>query len=53
MTRGGKSIGAEQLAVEAVNLMDQHKITVLTVQDKQRRILGVIHMHDLLRAGVV
>ncbi len=53
MTKGGKSIGLEQLAVEAVNLMDQHKITVLTVQDEQHQLLGVIHMHDLLRAGVV
>ncbi|WP_036517502.1 KpsF/GutQ family sugar-phosphate isomerase [Nevskia soli] len=53
MTKGGRSIGADQLAVEAVNLMDQHKITVLTVQDAQHHVLGVIHMHDLLRAGVV
>ena len=29
------------------------KITVLTVQDEQHHVLGVIHMHDLLRAGVV
>ena len=53
MTKGGKSIGVEQLAVEAVNLMDRHKITVLTVQDEKHQLLGVIHMHDLLRAGVV
>ena len=53
MTRGGKSVGAQQLAVDAVNLMDRHKITVLMVLDQQRKLLGVIHMHDLLRAGVV
>ena len=53
MTRGGKSVGAQQLAVDAVNLMDRHKITVLMVLDEQRKLLGVIHMHDLLRAGVV
>lgn len=53
MTRGGKSVAAEQLAVDAVNLMDRHKITVLMVLDAQRRVVGVIHMHDLLRAGVV
>ena len=53
MTRGGKSVSAGQLAVDAVNLMDQHKITVLMVLDEQRKVLGVIHMHDLLRAGVV
>ena len=53
MTRGGKSVAAHQLAAEAVNLMDRHKITVLMVLDEQQRIAGVIHMHDLLRAGVV
>ena len=53
MTRGGKGIEGHQLAVEAVNLMDRHKITVLPVLDAQRRLAGVVHMHDLLRAGVV
>jgi arabinose-5-phosphate isomerase len=53
MTRGGKNVAAGQLAVDAVNLMDRHKITVLMVLDEQHRLLGVIHMHDLLRAGVV
>ena len=53
MTSGGKSVAPSQLAVDAVNLMDRHKITVLMVLDEQRRLLGVIHMHDLLRAGVV
>jgi len=53
MTRGGKSVAPTQLAVDAVNLMDRHKITVLMVLDEQRQLRGVIHMHDLLRAGVV
>lgn len=53
MTRGGKSIGPGQLAAEAVNLMDRHKITALLVLDEARRLVGVIHLHDLLRAGVV
>jgi arabinose-5-phosphate isomerase len=53
MTRGGKSIGAGRLAAEAVHLMDLYKITALMVLDDDRRLQGVIHMHDLLRAGVV
>ncbi|SFF61308.1 arabinose-5-phosphate isomerase [Fontimonas thermophila] len=53
MTRGGKSIGANQLAAEAVALMEKHKITALLVKDEQQRLIGVVHMHDLLRAGVV
>jgi len=53
MTPGGRSARPEQLAAEAVNLMEKHKITALAVLDDQRRLVGVIHMHDLLRAGVV
>ncbi|MES0875157.1 KpsF/GutQ family sugar-phosphate isomerase [Sinimarinibacterium thermocellulolyticum] len=53
MTRGGKSIGPQQLAAEAVALMEKHKITSLLVKDESARLVGVVHMHDLLRAGVV
>jgi arabinose-5-phosphate isomerase len=53
MTRGGRTARAEQLAAEAVNLMETHKITVLMIVDDAHTLLGVIHMHDLLRAGVV
>jgi len=53
MTRGGKHIGPNQLAAEAVHLMEKHRITVLMVLDAEGRVAGVLHMHDLLRAGVV
>ena len=53
MTAGGKHIRAEQLAAEAVHLMEKHRITVLMVLDPENRVAGVLHMHDLLRAGVV
>lgn len=53
MTRGGKQLGAQHLAAEAVALMEKHKISALLVEDDQGQLLGVVHMHDLLRAGVV
>ncbi len=53
MTAGGKSIGSDQLAAEAVALMEKHKITALLVKDADDRLIGIVHMHDLLRAGVV
>lgn len=53
MTKGGKSLRAGQLAAEAVQLMEKHKISALLVTDAQGRLEGVIHMHDLMRAGVV
>lgn len=52
MTRGGKHARAGQLAAEAVNLMEKHKITALLVTDDHNKLVGVLHMHDLLRAGV-
>jgi arabinose-5-phosphate isomerase len=53
MTRGGKTVRAEQLAAEAVALMEKHKITALLIEDAAGRLAGIVHMHDLLRAGVV
>jgi len=53
MTKGGKTVQADHLAAEAVQLMEKHKITALMVVDDAQRLVGAIHMHDLLRAGVV
>ena len=53
MTRGGKSVQADQLAVDALTVMQQHKITALLVTDTECHLVGALHMHDLLRAGVV
>lgn len=51
MTPNFHSIDGNSLAVEALNLMQEHAITVLpVVQDG--RVTGIIHMHDLLRAGI-
>jgi len=53
MTRGPKIVAPWQLAAEAVALMNAKKITVLFVvgQDDARPI-GILHMHDCLRAGL-
>ncbi|MEB6334185.1 arabinose-5-phosphate isomerase KdsD [Serratia rhizosphaerae] len=52
MTRGGVRVRPHTLAVDALNLMQQRHITALLVADGDR-LLGVVHMHDMLRAGVV
>ena len=44
---------ANELAINVVNLMQEKEITVLPVIDNQRKVLGIIHMHDLLKAGIV
>ena len=53
MTRGGKTAKADWLAAQAVQLMEKHKITALLVVDESDKLVGAIHMQDLLRAGVV
>ncbi|WP_370558877.1 arabinose-5-phosphate isomerase KdsD [Edwardsiella tarda] len=52
MTRGGIRIRPTALAVEALNLMQDRHITSLLVAENDQ-LLGVVHMHDMLRAGVV
>ncbi|TQM17612.1 arabinose-5-phosphate isomerase [Pseudoxanthomonas sp. 3HH-4] len=53
MTRAPKTIGADQLAVEAARLMETHKISGLVVVDDEQRPVGALNIHDLLRARVV
>lgn len=53
MSPGPKTIDADQLAAEAVAMMQQHSITALLVADQDKRLQGALHMHDLLRAGVI
>ena len=55
MTKNPKSIGPDALAAEALAKMEKHSITALLVtQDPDsKRLVGIIHLHDLLKAGVV
>jgi arabinose-5-phosphate isomerase len=53
MTRSPKTIGSNALAVEAAQLMEAHKIGGLLVIDADRRVVGALNIHDLLRARVV
>lgn len=53
MTRNGRTIQPDQLAAEALNVMEGLKISALPVVDGQGALVGAINMHDLLRAGVI
>jgi arabinose-5-phosphate isomerase len=53
MTADPKHTQAEELAVSALNLMEQYSITMLPVVDENGKAEGILHMHDLIRAGVV
>jgi arabinose-5-phosphate isomerase len=48
-----KTIGADELAAKALEVMEAWAITSLVVPDADGRPVGVIHMHDILRAKIV
>jgi arabinose-5-phosphate isomerase len=52
MTKNPRAITGDVLAAEALGLMNKHAITALFVVDEARRPIGILHIHDLLRAGV-
>ena len=49
MTPTPVTIAAQLLAVEALRIMETHKITSVVVVDAQRLVEGVVHLHDLWR----
>jgi arabinose-5-phosphate isomerase len=53
MTRDPRSIGPNELAAEAVLMMEQNAVNGLLVLDAGGRLVGALNVHDLLRAGVM
>ncbi len=53
MTKNPKVIRPGLLVAEALNIMETHKITALIVTNEKNNPVGVVHMHDILRAGVM
>ena len=53
MTRECMTVTEACLAAEALSLMQQRRINALLIVDAERTLLGVVNMHDMLRAGVV
>jgi arabinose-5-phosphate isomerase len=53
MSRRPKTVAASAVAESALARMEEHAITSLFIVDEEGRPRGVLHLHDLLRAGVV
>jgi arabinose-5-phosphate isomerase len=51
MTKNPKTIGRDLLASEALEILNSSKITALIVTDAKKPV-GIVHLHDILRAGV-
>lgn len=48
-----RTIGAECLAAEAVEIMERHKVNQLLVTDREKKLIGALNMHDLFKAKVI
>ncbi|EFK97462.1 arabinose-5-phosphate isomerase, partial [sediment metagenome] len=53
MTRHPQTIGSSEIAEQALKKMEDLSITSLLVVDGRKKLVGLIHLHDLLKAGVV
>ena len=52
MTRNPKTIRSDELAAKALQIMEKYSITSIIVSDDGKIPIGLIHIHDLLKAGV-
>ena len=48
-----KSVQKDDMATKAVQIMEEFSITSLVVTQDQKNIDGIIHLHDILKAGIV
>jgi len=53
MTKTPKATTSDELASAAVSLMERHGIMALPVLDADRKVVGIVHLHDLMKAGAV
>ncbi len=53
MTKNPKTIYGDALAARALQVMEKHSITALVVPNEEGKPTGIIHLHDLLKAGIV
>lgn len=53
MTKGPKTISSKSLAVEALRVMEKYAISDLLILDDHERPIGLIHLKDLLKAGII
>jgi arabinose-5-phosphate isomerase len=53
MTRDPRTAEPDQLGAAAVGLMERHGVMALPVVDDAHRVIGMVHLHDLMRAGAV
>ena len=53
MTKNPRSVPEDELAAKALSVMESYSITALVVPDGDGRATGIIHLHDILKKGIV
>ena len=53
MTRSPRTAAADELGAAAVGTMERAGVMALPVLDENARVIGMVHLHDLMRAGAV
>jgi arabinose-5-phosphate isomerase len=53
MTTAPQTARADQLGASAVGQMERYRVMALPVLDQERRVVGIVHLHDLMQAGAI
>jgi arabinose-5-phosphate isomerase len=53
MTKNPKTVSSDCMAVQALNTMEKYSITSLVIIKEDNKVVGVVHLHDILKAGIV
>ena len=53
MTKAPRTVAATKLAVEAVKIMDDHRINQILAVDEKNALVGALNTHDLMQAKVI
>ncbi|MBW1753682.1 MAG: KpsF/GutQ family sugar-phosphate isomerase [Deltaproteobacteria bacterium] len=51
MSKNPRTVSPSSAAFDALNMMEKYQITVLPITDSDRRVLGILHLHDILGKG--
>jgi arabinose-5-phosphate isomerase len=51
MTKGPKTLGPDNLASQALSIMEKNQITVLPIVNPIQKVRGILHLHDILGKG--
>lgn len=52
-TKGGYQVSSDTMAVDALEVMQTHSINQLLVLDDDKQLVGVLHLHELIKEGLV